>query len=220
MANMEQLAAVLAGRFVVIDGPDGAGKGTQIELLARSIRGAGIECATVRDPGDTAAGDMIRQILLHSRTRLETATEVLLFMASRAQLVVEKIRPALAAGSAVLCDRFISATCAYQGASGAAINEIVAVGRFAVGNTWPELTIVLDVQADAGLERIANGRGTAADAMESRSIEFHNRVRQIFLSLPGGVYPGSVRIVDGSGSVEQVNGRILAVLEEFAAGRT
>jgi dTMP kinase len=239
MADRIQFVSKLAGRFLVIDGPDGAGKGTQIKLLAARLAEAAAPCVTTHDPGDTAAGDRIRQILLHSAEPLDTATEVLLFMASRAQLVAEKIRPALAEGNAVICDRFISATCAYQGANGADLAKIIQLGRFAVGETWPDVTIVLDLPAEEGLRRIgvakrerkkSNTAGKSAssaaaadqsmlfkdavaDTMEQRSLAFHRRVREIFRELPtGGLYPRPVAIVDGLGEPAEVHERIVAAL--------
>ncbi|MDD4892196.1 MAG: dTMP kinase [Phycisphaerae bacterium] len=230
MTLPQQLAAKLPGRFVVIDGPDGAGKGTQVRLLADALAAAAVPFVAAHDPGDTRAGDLIRHILLHSHEKLDTATEVLLFMASRAQLVAEKIRPALVAGQAVLCDRFISSTLAYQGANGADLASIIDLGRHAVGDTWPDLTIVLDIPAEEGLRRIGVARGAGAkkpaaaaqnvlfkdavaDSMESRPLAFHRRVRQIFQSLAGGdLYPTPVELVDAAADPATVHQRVVEVL--------
>jgi dTMP kinase len=133
----------LAGKFIVFDGPDGSGKGTQIERLARVLAAEGASVVCTRDPGGTAIGDQIREILLHKNllTAMDVRCEALLFMASRAQLVGEVIGPAVRAGKVVICDRFISATCAYQGAAGSDVRRIVELGRFAVGESWPQLTL-------------------------------------------------------------------------------
>lgn len=202
----------LRGKFIVLDGPDGSGKGTQLERLAALVEQAGGRCCRARDPGGTVIGDRIRHVLLgYDLSTMDARCETLLFMASRAQLVAEVIRPALAAGQTVLCDRFISATCAYQGAAGMDVADVLTLGRLAVGDTWPDLTIILDVPPELGFERTgrkphhaackdAGGQlsifdGAAPDAMERRSLEFHRRVRELFRALPE-VYPAPVVVVD------------------------
>lgn len=131
------------------------------------------------------------------------------------QLIGEVIGPAVRAGKTVICDRFISATCAYQGAAGYDVRKIIELGRFAVGETWPQLTLILDVPAAEGLERAGRRQGQAGgarhDAMESRPIEFHRRVRDIFVRLPGD-YPGRVEIIDGAGMPDEVHARVMEVL--------
>jgi len=209
----------LCGKFIVIDGPDGSGKGTQLERLEALIRSQGGCPRRARDPGGTEIGARIRHILLgYALSAMDPHCEGLLFMASRAQLVAEVVRPALAAGETVLCDRFISATCAYQAAAGMAITEIIALGRLAVGETWPHLTIVLDVPPEVGFERIGRkpqdmarkggGQlhifdGASADAMERRPLEFHRRVRENFHALPS-CYPTPVVLVDAARAADAV----------------
>ena len=210
----------VSGKFIVVDGPDGAGKGTQIVNLARWIESEGGNCLRTRDPGGTAVGDRIRHVLLdYDLSDMDATCEALLFMASRAQLVAEVVRPALAAGRTVICDRFISATCAYQVAAGLPREKVLELGRLAVGQTWPDLTLVLDLPPEVGFERIGRkpgqtGRrggggqvslfeGTSPDAMERRPMEFHRRVRALFRELPQ-VYPAPVVLVDAAGSEEAV----------------
>lgn len=227
---MSQLAQKLRGKFIVFDGPEGAGKGRQINRLKRTVEGLGLPVTVAKDPGGTDIGDRIRKVLLHYDNReMDIRCETLLFMASRAQLVSEVIRPALQEGKLVLCSRFISATCAYQVAGGFDFDEVIAAGRWAVGDTWPDLTIVLDVPVEIGFQRIgrkhpskqANRHDGDAptlfeddlpDSMELRHVSFHQRVRKNFLDLPGR-YPGRVEIIDGTPSVDVVAQQVLELLK-------
>lgn len=221
----------LAGKFVVLDGPDGCGKTTQQAKLAEHVRGLGLEVVCCKDPGGTAIGDRVRQVLLdYDLAEMDVRCETLLFMASRAQLVAEVIHPALQANHCVVCSRFISSTCAYQGAAGADIKEILELGRLAVRDAWPDLTLVLDVPVEEGFRRTGRqpqhaGRhrrkhgpgqselfeGARPDAMESRPLEFHRKVRNLLLDLPA-YYPKPVQIVDASGSIEEVHQRVLEAI--------
>ncbi|MGD8452601.1 MAG: dTMP kinase [Phycisphaerae bacterium] len=213
----------LHGKFIVLDGPDGSGKGTQLERLATWLAAEGFDCLRTRDPGGTEIGDRIRHVLLgFDLSKMAPHCEALLFMASRAQLVAEVVRPALARGQTVLCDRFISATCAYQVAAGYARKDVLALGQLAVADTWPNLTILLDLPPEVGFERTGrrphhigqrarNGaagqgalfEGTAPDAMERRPLEFHRRVRELFHELPD-VYPAPVVMVAADQEPEAV----------------
>jgi len=208
--------------FIVFDGPDGAGKSTQIRLAADRLAESGADVARCRDPGGTAIGDRIREILLgHDLERMDVRCETLLFLASRAQLISEVIRPAQADGKTVLCDRFTSATCAYQGAAGLNPQKVIELAAAALEPVlWPDLTIIFDVDPVLGLSRAAGRSGSqkhsasnspapgqsqvSSDAMESRSIEFHQRVRQLFLELPL-YYPTPVVVVDGGCDVKSVS---------------
>ena len=176
---MTDLAEKLAGKFIVLDGPDGSGKTTQLGLLADHLTELGGAVEAVHDPGATAVGERIRQILLdRDNAHMSPTCEMLLFMASRAQLVSQRVRPALADGKVVLCDRFISATVAYQGAAGVPPSAVREVGKIAVEDVQPDLTIILDLPAEEGLARLAG----SPDRMESKDLAFHRKVRELFLS--------------------------------------
>ena len=170
----------LGGCFVVFDGPDGSGKSTQFRRFADIARATGLEVVEVREPGGTAIGEKVRAILLDpANAEMTTRSEMLLYMASRAQLYEQRIAPAIASGALVLADRFVSSTLAYQGtAGGIDEEEILAVGKVATGNHWPDLTVVFDVDTDVAMKRLS----PLLDRMEQKGMDFHARVRSGYLA--------------------------------------
>jgi dTMP kinase len=229
---MSTFKDALPGKFIVIDGPDGAGKTTQLKLLGEWLRGEGASVVETLDPGGTEIGEAIRRLLLERGSEgMGPQCEAMLFMASRAQLVHEVIRPARARGDVVLCDRFVSATVAYQGASGVPAEEIIAVARVAVQGCWPDLTVIVDLPAEAGMRRIGvvserqkkNAPGVRqpplfGDRFEARDGRYHQQVRRNFLSLAGH-YPAPVVVVDAAGSVEEVHSRLRQAVRRWACDR-
>ena len=170
----------LGGCFVVFDGPDGSGKSTQFRRFADIARATGLEVVEVREPGGTAIGEKVRAILLDpANAEMTTRSEMLLYMDSRAQLYEQRIAPAIASGALVLADRFVSSTLAYQGtAGGIDEEEILAVGKVATGNHWPDLTVVFDVDTDVAMKRLS----PLLDRMEQKGMDFHARVRSGYLA--------------------------------------
>ena len=223
----------LRGKFIVLDGVDGAGKGAQLDLLHKGLEDHGVDVVRTRDPGGTPIGDRIRHVLLdYDLSQMDVHCETFLFMASRAQLASEVIRPALGEKKTCLGDRYVSATCAYQGAAGYDPNRVIELARLAIGDNWPDLTVVIDMPPSEAFKRTgrkshpqrrnARGQGQTmlfhdvhTDAMEARPLEFHQRVREIFLDLPS-FYPAPVTIVDGTGTVEEVQQRVMEALSRAA----
>lgn len=178
----------LRGKFIVFDGPDGSGKTTQFRRLVHLAESAGIDVLEVREPGGTQIGEGIRQLLLDPvYGDMDIRCEMLLYMASRAQLVSEKVAPALAAGQLVLADRFISSTLAYQGtAGGIAVADILRVGQIALRQVWPDLVVVFDVDQRTAMARMnpllrEKEFDSDLDRMEQKGAAFHARVRQGYL---------------------------------------
>ncbi len=201
----------LAGKFIVLDGPDGAGKSTQVQKLADQLNAQSIKAVIVRDPGGTNIGDQIRNILLsHDSEGMHATCEALLYMASRAQLWQEKIEPALAQGACVISDRWISSTIAYQAVAGRiGVEKILQIANASMERVWPDVTIIVDLPSDHGLQRA----GEQLDRMESKGAEYHQKVRQAYLDL-AKVQPG-FSVINGSGTIDQVHDKVCEVVNGY-----
>jgi dTMP kinase len=177
------------GKFITFEGPEGGGKTTQATHLIRHLEAEGIHIVRTREPGGTPTGEAIRDILQHDKggETLCLETEALLFAASRAQLVHRLILPALERGDWVICDRFADSTTAYQGyGRGFEVADLMAINHFAINGAQPALTVLLDLDVDAGLARLARRQaetGTTADRIEREERAFHERVRAGYLEL-------------------------------------
>jgi dTMP kinase len=207
------------GMFITFEGGEGAGKSTQIGLLAESLRAEGCPVEILREPGGTAAGERMRALLQHEEAgqKLVAEAELLLFAASRAQLVRERIRPALAAGTFVICDRFLDSTTVYQGVGRALPSEQVAmINAFAVGETRPEVTFLLDLPVEVARERMLS-QGREADRIEKEPLDFHEAVRAGYLAL-AAAEPDRVFRVDATQSEEEIADAIRAALSERRHG--
>ncbi len=170
----------LRGQFIVFDGPDGSGKSTQFHRFSDFAQARGLTVCEVREPGGTLVGEEIRNVLLdHRHVDLDVRAEMLLYMASRAQLVAERIGPALQRGEVVLADRFVSSTLAYQGtAGGMPLDDIRTVARIACGQIAPHLMIIFDVTPETAASRL----NPLLDRMEAKGKAYHARVREGYLS--------------------------------------
>lgn len=209
---MSDLAEKLAGKFIVLDGPDGSGKTTQLGLLADWLGQAGLAVLTTRDPGGTDIGERIRAILLDPKCHeMAVGCEVMLYMASRAQLMAEVIGPSLKKNQCVLCDRWVASTFAYQVAAGTRPENVLRAYKAALLDTWPDLTVILDLPAEAGLARLAG----SPDRMESKVLAFHRKVRELFLAHAAGA-PQRFAVVDAAGDVDGIAARIRELLEGWA----
>ncbi|KYH33811.1 dTMP kinase [Neomoorella mulderi] len=206
------------GLFITLEGPDGSGKTTQMERLEcfLSRRGFTVECT--REPGGTPLAEAIRQLLLEPRYGpIDARAEILLYAAARAQHVAERIRPALAAGKIVLCDRFTDSSIAYQGYGRRLGIELVRqVNNLATGGLLPDLTLLIDVPVELGLARL-RGKGPA-DRLEGEDLDFHRRVRRGYLELRR-LEPQRVRLIDGTGSPDAVWSQIEKVVEPWLEAR-
>ena len=209
------------GIFISFEGSEGCGKSTQILRLAQRIQALGREVVQLREPGGTPIGETIRHLLKHDETAgaMTPEAELLLFAASRAQLVREVIRPALERGCIVLCDRFLDSTTVYQGvARRLEADQVAAINRFAIGGTWPDLTLLLDLDATEGWRRAAT-RSQEKDRMEQEGAEFYEAVREGYLML-ASAHPERIAIIDASGNIETVEAQIAATLNLRLEQRT
>jgi dTMP kinase len=186
--------------FLSLDGLDGTGKSTQCRALTDWLRGQGLAVTASVDPGGTPVGDALRTLVLDSRRDMSLTCESLLYMASRAELVARVIRPALAAGNVVVSDRFLLANVVYQGhAGGLAVDDLWRIGLLCTGGLEPDLTLVLDMPVEQAQAR----RGRAADRVEQRDRDYHERVRQGFLA-EARRHPDRIRVIDARPPAEDV----------------
>lgn len=205
------LTGTLGGRFVVLDGPDGCGKSTQMRRLAQWLGAQGVSTASFRDPGTTAIGEKIREILLSpAHDAMTTPTEVLLYMAARAQLWAEEIAPALQQGRCVLLDRWLSSTCAYQGHAGQfGIEKVIAIATESLDRVWPDLTIVLDVDLATAAGRL----NRALDRMEQKGDSYHRKVREGFLKLAES--RNDFVVIDAAAGVDAVHEQVVEAVRRL-----
>jgi dTMP kinase len=200
----------LRGKFIVFDGTEGCGKSTQAEMLRRKLEADGLSVILVRDPGTTRIGEQVRTILLNpDHEEMGMRCEMLLYMAARAQMMVEAVLPALNDGKVVISDRFISSTLSYQlDGDGLTADEIRKVGDIAIKSRWPDMTVLLDMPTEASIARVKR----AKDRIEQRPMEYHERVRQNYLAQAKND-PGHYRVVRADRDKEAVHADVVKAVQ-------
>lgn len=207
------------GKFITIEGIEGAGKSTALQFIQRYFANANIDLLLTREPGGTEIAEEIRKVLLYpaSSETVAATTELLLMFASRAQHISHCIAPALQANKWVVSDRYVDATYAYQGGGrGLSLQHIKTLDELVVGDLYPELTLLLDVPAELGCAR-AEKRGTQKDRIEQERVEFFMRVRQAYLER-AKQQPHRIKIIDASLPLEAVEAQLRHILDAFLAG--
>jgi dTMP kinase len=208
---------VLAGRFITIEGVEGAGKSTALQFIKNQL--SHYDLVLTREPGGTEIAEQIRHLLLHANTKkepIQPQTELLLMFAARAQHINQCIKPALAKGQWVISDRYIDASYAYQGyGRGLNLNFIQQLDKAIVGDFYPNLTLLMDIDVDLGIKR-TEMRNQKKDRIEQEQSDFFNRIRQGYLSR-AKENPQRIKIVDAHQSVENVCNQIRFILNEFVS---
>lgn len=200
----------LKSRFIVLDGPDGCGKSSQRELLAQFLIKNKVKVSCFRDPGSTKTGEKIREILLDPANHICDRTELLLYMASRAQLWDECIAPAIKKKHCVLLDRWVSSTCAYQGfAGGVGIQKVIDIAEHSLEQVWPDLTIILDVDLKTAKQRMNRG----LDRMEQKAVAYHKKVRTGFLAL--SEMCNDIVVIDARNDIQTVHKQVIQTISSF-----
>ena len=191
--------------FITLEGPEGSGKTTAVESAVKKLTEMGYQIVRTREPGGTPIAEEIRNVILDkANTNMDPRTEALLYAASRRQHLVEKVWPALKEGKIVICDRYLDSSLAYQGgARGLGVDNILNISLFATENTWPDLTLLFDIDPEIGLARIASNANREVNRLDLEKIDFHKKVRQTFLDLAKR-YPDRFVIIDASLSREEV----------------
>jgi len=205
----------MAGLFVTFEGGEGAGKSTQILLLADALRARGHEVVVTREPGGSPGAEAVRHVLLSGAAEtFGPAMEAILFAAARSDHVEQVVRPAVARGAIVLSDRFLDSTRVYQGVTGDLDPAFVAaVERVTVNGMMPDLTVILDIEPEEGMRRATARRGEdVADRFEKETLDIHRRRREAFLDIASRE-PGRCVVVDASGSSEQVAVSVLSAVD-------
>lgn len=204
---------MMRGRFITLEGIDGAGKSSHVRWIARFLRGRGIRVKVTREPGGTPAGEKLRRMVLESRQRLHVETETLLMFAARREHLAKVIGPALKRGIWVLCDRFTDATYAYQsGGSGVPWNKVSALEQWVHPGFQPDLTILFDIRPAIGRKRA--GRKRRPDRFEREREAYYRRVRDGYLRRAAG-NTRRIRLLDAGGTRFEVRRRLAIVLSRF-----
>ena len=210
---------IFSGKFITFEGPEGAGKTTQIQLAAKAIESCGVQCLLTREPGGTPLAEELRNIIKHYNgdETISPETELLLIEAARSQHVKHKILPALKEGKCVLCDRFTDSTCAYQG-SGRNMNmeSIKFLNGFAIAPLKINATILMNLDIEEGFKRtrIRYGAKEVFDRFESQNIDFHKKVMSGFLQIAENEHD-RIAVIDASGTIEDIHKRIMEALNEL-----
>ena len=191
--------------FITFEGGEGSGKSSALKLLDERLRKEGYETVLTREPGGTPIAEEIRNVILDkANTKMDPRTEALLYAASRRQHLVEKVWPAIKEGKIVLCDRYLDSSLAYQGgARGLGIDNVLNVNLFATEGTFPDLTLLFDIEPELGLERIAKNASREVNRLDLEKIDFHRGVRKTFLALAAR-YPERFVIIDASQPLDKV----------------
>ena len=186
-------------RFITFEGGEGCGKSTVLKAIKERLESEGVSVVLTREPGGTPIAEQIRNVILDKgNTAMDGRTEALLYAASRRQHLVEKIWPALQAGKTVLCDRYLDSSLAYQGgARGLGIDEVLSINLFATEGTYPDLTLLFDLEPEQGLARIAANQNREVNRLDLEKLDFHHQVRNNFLALAKR-YPDRYVIIDAS----------------------
>lgn len=203
----------MEGIFITMEGPDGSGKTTQIDLLKKYLESRGYDIVLAREPGGTVIGEGIRKIILNPEYQeMSHMTELLLYASARAQLVNQVIKPALLEGKAVICDRFVESSAVYQGIGrGLGVDTVYEVNNYALGDVKPKLTIYMDLDAADGIRRKQNQ--TELDRMELEDLSFHKRVVEGYRQL-AELYPERIFPVDATLSIEEIHSVIVKEVEK------
>lgn len=200
--------------FITFEGGEGCGKSTVLRLINERLQSEGYQTVVTREPGGTPIAEQIRNVILDkANTAMDSRTEALLYAASRRQHLVEKIWPALKEGKVILCDRYLDSSLAYQGgARGLGIDNILNVNRFATEDTYPDLTLLFDLEPELGLQRIAANSEREVNRLDLEKLEFHAEVRQTFKEIAKR-FPDRFVIIDASKTLEEVTNDVYNVIK-------
>lgn len=202
------------GKFITLEGGEGSGKTTMIGRIGSYFEERGIPYVVTREPGGIEIAEKIRSIILNPlHTAMDARTEALLYAAARSQHLAEKVEPALRAGKAVICDRFVDSSLVYQGyARGLGIENVWAINRFAIGDLMPDVTLYLDIEPEVGLARIDAHDGREVNRLDLENLEFHRKVREGYFLLKEQ-FPERIRVIDASMKQEDVLAAMILSLE-------
>lgn len=203
-------------RFITLEGGEGVGKSTQLARLAEALRGRGVDLLTTREPGGSPGAEAIRQLILTGDdAKITPRAEALMFAAARTDHVQRTIRPALAQGRWVLCDRYLDSSRAYQGVAGSLGDaDILAMHQLGSGGFLPDRTLVLDLPDSVAADRADRRDGGAADRIGGRGSDYHGKVRQAFRNF-AAAEPERFRLIDASGTPDNVSARLMAALSDY-----